>query len=464
MPKRPEKMLTMEEQGRTLTEIESLSLRQRVDTLISWLREVPDSWLKAKENTPGAEIKTVGVEKISSLKCESWGELLDSWKAAMRWRQTMDDVLSCMLALAITIDQKGDQLFLMVIGNASGGKTTFCDGLLVSTHCYALESLTGFFSGFQADKGKDYSAILRANHKLMITPEGDVMVSNPKFPELMSQGRRIFDGVFGATYKNTDEDKRYAGLRTPWIMVGTHTLLETDQSRLGDRFLKILLDNPEDDERREILSKSARSAYAEVCESAVGEELSEGPKQQAFRMTGGYVDYLFDNATKLLREVNVTEEDISFCETLGEFVAFMRARPGKMEDSIATREEPYRLGKQFVRLMTGWAAVLNRPSIDNDLLRRLRKVAMDTSIGPLRDITECLARNELDWHTPKAISTYIDRTPEYTGRLLKFMREIGIVETKSDREPDRRAGAKPTWGLTLEMRELWNRLHEDHVE
>ena len=47
------------------------------------------------------------------------------------------------------------------------------------------------------------------------------LLSSPKFAELMSQQRRIFDGTSGASYKNRKEDVRFTGLRTPWVMAVT---------------------------------------------------------------------------------------------------------------------------------------------------------------------------------------------------------------------------------------------------
>ena len=193
----------------------------------------------------------------------------------------MDDVLSVMLAVVLSTVQKGDQLFCMVVGDASGGKTRLCEGLLVSKHCYSLEHLTGFFSGYKDDEGNDYSLINRVNRKCMITPEGDVMMSNPAFPQIMAQQRRIFDGSAGATYKNLKEDREYKGLRTPWIIAGTPVMMEKDQASLGDRFLKVYLGSPTQDQRREILSRVSRSAIEAVkCESD-GKEIIGERMQQA---------------------------------------------------------------------------------------------------------------------------------------------------------------------------------------
>jgi hypothetical protein len=171
--------------------------------------------------------------------------VLNAWRKALEWRQELDDVLSVLLAVCFSTEQVGDQLFLQFIANAGVGKTVFCDALLTSKNCYPLEHVKGFHSGWrEGQDGEDFSLITRINRKTLVTPEGDVIMSSPQFTEIMSQQRRIFDGTAGASFKNMKKDRRYTGLRTPWIIAGTPALMQTDQSRLGDRFLRICANGP----------------------------------------------------------------------------------------------------------------------------------------------------------------------------------------------------------------------------
>lgn len=428
---------------------EGLAVRlQRWLQVVRWLQPVPKDWIDVVKGG-------VAKESLESTPCTTYEDLLNSWKVAMRWRRHMDDVLSVMLAVALSTIQQGDQLFLMVIGDASSGKTRFCDGMLVSRHCHQLEHLTGFFSGHKDDEGNDYSLINRVNRKCMITPEGDMMMSNPNFVQIMAQQRRIFDGSGGATYKNLKEDRVYKGLRTPWIIAGTPVMMEKDQASLGDRFLKVYLESPNQKERRQILRKISESALESVAVTADGEKLVNRKQQEAYQKTGGYIDWLRDN-THLIGKVLVQEEHIEECEDLAEFIAFMRARPAKTDEAPATKEEPNRLNHQFIRLMCCLAVVLNKDKVDEEVMRRVKKVAIDTGRGPVLDIVRYIYEQDDVYVTTAAMAIRLDMKEDLVRKYMRFLKKIKVVKLATD------AGAKrsktPLWGLTPFVRELCDRI------
>lgn len=408
--------------------------------------------------------------RLKTKPCTDYKTLITAWRKAMRWRQGMDDVLSTMLAVAASTVQVGDQLFLQVIGAAGGGKTKFCDAMLVSENCYPLEHLTGFHSGWKGSDGKDYSAITRMDRKTLITPEGDVIMSSPSFTQIMSEQRRIFDGTSGATFKNSDTDNRYTGLRTPWIMAGTPAMMDTDQSHLGDRFLKVLLDDPDEEERRDIIRRCGHAALGAVMQTSNGEAGKQlDPKYAlAFQLTGGYVDYLRENVETLLSQLKVDADQlVEYCALLGEFTADMRARPDpeayKKGDSKASKEMPTRLTHQFVRLACCLAIVLNKSVIDIEVLRRVKKVALDTSRGITLDIVKLIRKYELEGADGMEVITvhrYTDKSEEKSRIIMRFMRNIGLLRLS---EPSAINGIKqkPKWYLTDRMRELYITIMEE---
>lgn len=331
------------------------------------------------------------------------------------------------------------------------GKTRFCDGLLVSKHCHALEYLTGFFSGKTDEHGNDYSLISRVNRKCMITPEGDIMMQNPNFVQIMSETRRIFDGTVSATFKTQLEDKRYGGLRTPWIIAGTPSMLEKDHASLGDRFLKMYMESPPQNERREILKRVSRAALEAVATQADGEELVGAKLKEAYQLTGGYINWLRDN-THLLGEIKVAEHHLEHCEYLAEFVAFLRARPTKDDDSINTKEEPNRLGGTFVRLMCCEAMVLNKTEVDDEVMRRIQKGALHTGRGIVLDILTIMRASENQYISCKALAVQMDITEEKIQKVLRFLGKIGGLQLSSSAGVKR--STKPLWGFTPLMREL----------
>jgi len=406
--------------------------RKRLESLLGLLVDLPSDFIvgEARASTEASK-----KNQLEVLSCDNYQELLEAWKTAMKWRPVMDEVLSTMLAVACSTMQIGDQLFLQVIGDAGGGKTRFCDALLVaSKYCHALEHLTGFHSGYKSDDGKDYSLISRINGKTLITPEADVIVASPYFAEIMSQQRRIFDGTSGATYKNRDEDLKHTGLRTPWIMAGTPTLMDLDQSRLGDRFLKVFIESPGLSEKREILRKVGYTAIRSVMKSSNSEAKGQIDEAQAiaYAMTGGYVGYLRENVEELLSELEINEEKlVEDCALFAEFTADMRAKPdpnSNVKESTPTKEMPTRLTHQLVRLACCLAVVLNKRAIDADVMRRVRKVALDTSYGSTLNIVKALEAYEDAGADVKSVALRINKDDNRTRAFLRFLSQIDIVE------------------------------------
>lgn len=413
---------------------------RRLSELIGILGPIPESWVIDDKNPARKTRNSAETGRdLAPLPCSSWGQLIDAWRRAMRWRETLDDVFSVMLAVAISTEQVGDQLFLKVIGDAGSGKTRLCDGMLISKTCYPLEHLTGFHSGWKGgeENGKDYSLISRINRKTLITPEGDVLMSSPQFTQIMSQQRRIFDGTSGASYKNMEEDQRYTGLRTPWIIAGTPALLDHDQSRLGDRFLKVFMETPDLDEKIAILRRVGHTALQSVRMTSDGAPETQLTPEMcyAYQLTGGYVNWLKSN-TALLSTVSVSDDNLDRCAILAQFTGYMRATEPKADHP--TTELPTRLNHQFVRLACCLPVVLNRTGTDSEVMRRVKKVSLDTARGPTLTITHSLAKAKFGLEI-KGIYLASHVSEDKCRSLMRFLRQIGVAETRDVLIPAKRA-------------------------
>lgn len=444
--------------------------QQRCDLLAGLLADVvlvPDSWGLPKPKPPGGKGK---VEFLPE-PCSSWKVLETAWRKALKWRQELADVLATMLAVCASTSQVGDQLFLQVIGDPGSGKTRFCDGLVVSKHCYPLEHLSGFHSGWKGtgdDEGQDFSLLARVNHTTMVTPEGDVMMSSPKFPELMSQQRRIFDGTSGASFKNMKEDRRYTGLRTPWIIAGTPALMASDQSRLGDRFLRICISRPSDEEREDIKARVFYQMTESIATVSNGdaEGTVNGRQAAAYRLTGGYVNHLRAEAPGLLARV-VEGTDLAWLYRqvgpMADLVADLRARPdpsvygkdsGREVDT--GKELPSRLTAQLTRLALCLAVVLNRPRADKEVVRVVRKVAVDTARGKTMDLAAAMYESGDQGLASGRLANLCSLTEGKLGTLLRFLRGISVAESYSEVPTGRVYRVGPTrWRLTRRFRALY---------
>ena len=410
---------------------------------------------------------------IEPERCQTWTECIGAWEEAMRWRATMSDVMAVLLATCASTQQAGNQIFVQVIGNAGSGKTTMCEGLLVSHHCHHLEHLTGFHSGWKGETNpdgsvKDCSLIARINGKTLITPEADIMMSSPRFDELMSQQRRIFDGKSGATYKNSGEDTLYVGLRTPWIMAGTPALLDKDQSRLGDRFLRVIIEEPSETEKRAILRSALRSERMAMLETANGTagSIIDGKTRKAHALTGGYVNWLRANVDQRLPGImaSVTDEQDDECADLAELCADLRARPNedkKKKEVHDCKELPTRLSRQSIRLAAHLAVVFNKRSVDAEVMRIVRKVALDTASGHSLTIASWLfsrkpgsdkTHQECGGITGTVLQTWTGMSEERLLNYLTFLRKIDVLEFRESRF---HAGA---WLLTERVVDLYTRV------
>lgn len=427
--------------------------KEQADKILEMVEPVPEEWIEQVD---------VEADSLSPLPCTRFSDLVEAWRKAIRWRFDLDVVLSTMLAVSTSTLQKGDQIFLMVVGAAGGGKSQLCDGMTISRYCYQLEHLTGWFSGYKDHEGgKDYSLITRVNTNCMVTSEGDVLMSNLNFQEVMSKGRRIFDGKASATYKNMDEDRFYNWIRLTWIVAGTFEMLEKDNASLGDRFLKIFMESPTERERRRILRTSGRNAWNAVKQtSQPGKEINNDELVRAQRMTGGYADWLRENV-HLLDSVQCDDKYFEECEHLALLVAIFRARPARDEDREATKEEPNRLNAQFTRIMCTQTMVLNKTEVDEEVMKRIRRLAFGTGYGIVQDIIRLLYTSD-HFVSSKAIALYLDRSDEHVRKYMRFLRRIKAVHMEADavnaktKPRGARTGGKRAqcWGLTPYVEKL----------
>lgn len=389
------------------------------------------------------------------MPCSTWADCEGAWKDAMYWRADIADALAALLAVCASTKQSGNQLFLDLIGSPGSAKTTLCRGLLVSGHCIHLENVTKLISGFKkpGDGDKDCSFLARANNKTWVTCEFDTLSSSPQYHDLMGKVRRIFDGETSATYGNSDEDRIYTAMRTPWIRAGTPKMMDHDQSQLGDRFIRYILTDPDESEKRKIAKRALqleRSAIMETANCTAG-SITDPKTRRAQSLTGGYVDWLRANIEEQLGLVDVSDSVEDYCIDLAELSADLRARPqhnsrNKMEDIEAHdyKELPTRLSRQNIRMASCLAVVLNKRSIDADVLRITRKIALDTAAGHSLNMVQwlcspnpradCQPYQECGGLMTRTLEMWTGMSPERMAKYLGFLRKIGVLEWREIRQ------------------------------
>lgn len=436
-------------------------------SLLAKVVPVPKEWTSRETKIRQASKDSHEKRDITSLPCSSWKDILKALRNFFRSRQSVEDALACMMATAASTSRVGDQLFLQVIGDAGSGKTQLCDGMLVSKHCYALESLTGFHSGFRgtgSDSGKDHSILANHNHQTWITPEADVMVSSPDYGKLMGQARRIFDGKSSKKYGNQIEAMDYQGLRTPWIQAGTPAMLDHGQVSVGDRFVKVIIDRPDADDRADIMRRVGHTALrASLAESnGVPESRHEEHTLTFYRTAGGYVDWLRENVGQALQDLDLGNADdvVDQCASMAELTAFLRARPYEdknRKETHNTVELPTRLQAQLVRMSACLAVVLNKGTIDGEVLRVVRKVALNTANGTTLEMVRNIYRADSGGLEADEIAALVGKPQDLVRKLLSFMQSIGAMENWTPKGVGKTARRR--WKPTAALAEAWGRVH-----
>lgn len=438
-----------------------------LDDLLTKIEDAPQEWFSSSVVVNHTHLR----KSVEAVPCETWADCEASWADAMQWRGELSDATAVLLAIATSTKQAGNQLFLDLVGAPGSAKTTLCRGLLVSDSCIHLENMTKLVSGYKLpdDPDKDCSFLARANGKTWITCEFDTVLTSPEYTQLMGKIRRIFDGETTATYGNSDKDRIYSSLRTPWIRAGTHRMMDHDQSQLGDRFMRYIIGDPTGDEKRSIVRAALRSERAALVETANGAASSIfDPKiRRAHGLTGGYVDWLRANAEDKLACVDVPIAAEDYCIDLAELSADLRARPNEDKRRLEThdtKELPTRLARQNIRLATCLAVVFNRTIVDANVLRIVRKVALDTAFGHSRNIVEWLCSpNPKADYAPyqeagglqnQALRGWTGMSEERLSKYLGFLRKIDVLELREVRQMG------SAWVLTNRVYDLYRRINK----
>lgn len=423
----------------------------RLEWLLSLLVAAPEEWKKkAKERARGGN--------LALLKCVNYRDLTMAWRKAMKWTPGLDHALSVMLAAVTSTKSVGDQLWIKVVSPASSGKSTLCEALSTNIeYVKAVSVLRGFHAGNVEEGGHDHSLIMSCKDKTLVVKDGDTLLQQPNLTQILAEARDIYDTVSRTAYRVKGGQRDYSGIRMTFLLCGTNALRCLDQSELGERFLDcVIMDSIDDELEDEILSRVAYRAKSNVVLEADGEAVSRQDPDMtlAMQLTGGYVEYLRRNAAELLSAVDMGDDYLHRCTRYGKFVAFMRARPSDRQKEAAEREFAARLVTQHTRLAMCLAVVLNKKHVDEEIMQRVRRIALDTARGKTFQIAEHLYKNHQQGLEPQEVNSRVAGKDEETRKLLRFMCQIGVTELF---DPPVKAGLRmrSKWRLTSKFKLLY---------
>ena len=418
---------------------------------------VPESWNERRD-------EHLYDKHLRAKLCTSYRDLHNAWRKALRWTDELNTALAMVLSVVVSTQQRGDQLWLRLIGPPGIAKTRLCEALLVNTkYCYPVGVQKGFHSGWKGeDPEEDYSLLAKANGMTMVTKEGDTLLSSPMLGEILSQGRDVYDGSSSSDWRNRKEKKVYSGLRMTWVIAGTKSLRKLNRSNLGDRFIDCVMSKPSSDEEDDILNRAASMAVRSVKASSEGtaETQLDARLVEAYRLTGGYVNWLRETGSKLFESLECPSRVEHQCKRLGQFVAQMRARPDKEDDATDHESElPTRLTSQFIRLSFCLAVVLNKATIDEEVMQLVLRSAISTSHGINLRVVEFLYENESGFDA-NTIGLSLKVDPSLVRKMCHFLHTLNVVRPYRKLNSKGKGVYKGMWELSLPMRRLYKEVTE----
>jgi len=424
----------------------------------------PADWVSADKGGKTL-VQKLKEEVLLPLPCERWEDLEAAWEEALEWSGGLSRTLSAMLACVTSTGMPEDQLWLKVMGPPSCGKSTLCEALSTARgHVFPKSNIRGFHSGYKTDKdgAEDHGLIGQINGKTMVTKDGDTLLSTINLSSILSQARDLYDGSSRAHYLN-GIDRNAENIRFTWILCGTPSLRALDTSELGERFIDIrVVDTIDEETERKIQHKKLESLFGE---SLSGHKpptqhadggMHGGALAHAMRLTGGYVNYLRENAQRLIGAVQVSRQAATQLIDLAQFVSFMRARPSIRQDEVVERELSARLTGQLGQLARATAAVLGRKSLDDEVMRRVKQAGMDTSQGRTLQIVQLLRKSATGLED-KTLLHFTDLKIDKLHTLLQFLRKIGAVQPQT-RNVTSGLKSRPRWMLTPRLVDLFDRV------
>jgi len=432
-----------------------MGLEERIERLSGVLGKLAAYESKSLDGHERSKKKGKGEGKdLECSACTKYKDLVLSWRKAMKWTPGLDHALAAMLACVASTKLIGDQCWLKVISPAASGKSTLAEAVSVSKkYITAKSTIRGFHSGFKDDgsEREDNSLLISLYDKTLIIKDGDTLLQSPNLPQILSEARDIYDGVSRTSYRNK-MSKDYEGIRLTIILCGTASLRAIDSSELGERFLDVvIMDRIDDELEDEVLSRVAHRADRNMSTESNGEAVSryEPELAAAMQLTGGYVEYLRQNAADVIASIDMSTEAKHLCTRLGKFTAHMRARPSRHQEENAEREFASRLVSQLVRLAKCLALVTNQNTVNETVMARVRQVALDTSRGQTMDIVNYLWSNRPEGLTKGSIAAKTGQPEVKTSELLRFLRSIGVAENYTSESKGTRGHQK--WRLTQRM-------------
>lgn len=320
-------------------------------------------------------------EKTEQIQIESDGEVIDEIPslqevnaAYTKWIQLENtDPISIMFGTCFANRIDGDPVWMFLLAPPGGSKTVLLRTLAKSRYIESVSSLTpsALISGMRPQNGIDPSLLGKIDGKILVVKDfTSILASNPnKRDEIFGILRDAYDGyaekIFGTGLKKSFEANF-------GILAGVTAAIDSYASvsaSLGERFLRFKLDSWSRGHDNEVIRIQKAMENIDH-ENRIKEELCDIAKR-----------YLEKSLPE--RSPEISPKNIQKIVDMAKFVAQLRGVVLKNAYTLELSAMPIqeigtRLAKELSKLGKGIAVHLNKDFVDDECIRILKKVAVDT--------------------------------------------------------------------------------------
>jgi ribosomal protein L37AE/L43A len=389
----------------------------------------------------------------------SFKELVRDFEAVLHFTPILKDTLATMLAVMVSTELPGEQLWLRCIGPPGSGKTTLAECLSVARdYVFPVSTITGLHSGYTEGRGKkaraiDASLVKKMNMKTTFIKDGDTLLNAQNRDKILAELRDLYDGTSRAEYRNLVSHD-YDSLRMTFVLCATDEIRSLNRTHLGERFLDC-----------EILGEEDQTPYLDAAFNntlnAILGYLEDRSTEDKFttlkRASLGFVVHLKQELLPSSRPI-VPPEVKDKIEAMGQVISYCRAQVKRERGEVQYRpriELGTRLTSQLTKLAMCLAITLQKKKVDAECLRLLRKIAIDTAFGFQFEIVRLLIRHKTGLSS-KQIALTLSLGKSTVERYTQDMLELEMLNR--DERPNRsgvRGRRLHIFTLAPMLRKLW---------
>lgn len=363
---------------------------------------------------------------------ESWKVVVKEYKKHMHLSKELEDMLALLFAVTFSIRIEAMvPLWMFFVGSPGSGKSLLLQSL-GNTRRTHFESSLGPKTLVSGQKGPfDPSLLPHLIGRTLIIKDWTTMLSKPaqEQEEVFGVLRDVFDGRHERTFGNgmvrvyPDPDSTHKTCHFSIASAVTHAIYKHDRADYGERWLRFELTSSSiQDQVRRALRNSKERLYPEfklrpIANAFLAREVSEDnmpriPLKMENRLVG-----------------------------LGTIISFIRSKVERHQGRLVYRpalEAPTRIAVCLQRLCEMLAFVYNKPVVDDDCYRLVKKVALDTCCGWHRDAFLTLMKNPRDLGMQEITDLGRFDNKTQTFRSLNDLKNLGAVTCRQMNNIERR--------------------------